>query len=51
MIRWSNLQTRCNDRISQEVYKTLPEDIQDKYKEFSDTTYGDLEFDEYITLT
>ena len=51
MIRWSNLQTRCNDRISQVVYGHLSKEFQDKYKEFSTTKYGSLVFDEYTTMT
>ena len=51
MIRWSNLQTRCNDRVTQDVYNSLSKEMQDKYKEFSTTKYGSLVFDEYTTMT
>ena len=51
MIRWSNLESRCNDLISQDLYNSLSKEIQAKYEEFSIAKHGEVVFDDYTTMT
>ena len=51
MIRWSNLESRCNDLISQDLYNSLSKEIREKYEEFSMAKHGKLVFDNYTTMT
>lgn len=50
-VRWSNLESRCNDLISKELYTSLPTSHQKKYEDFSNSKYGKLVFDSYTKMT
>ena len=51
MIRWSNLGSRCNDLISQDLYNSLSEETRKKYEDFSMDKFGKLVFDNYTEMT
>ena len=50
-VRWSNLESRCNDLISKELYTSLPTSHQKKYEDFSNAKYGKVVFDNYTKMT
>ena len=51
MIRWSNLGSRCNDLISQDLYNSLSKETRKKYEDFSMDKFGKLVFDDYTKMT